>query len=154
MEIHFSSLALVSVVILHLGLSAESNPVYQATTTGPVGAGDDNVILNPRFEDGLNNWSGKGCKIELHKSMEDGKVFPQSGKFFASATNRTENWNGIEQDITGRVQRKVAYQVTAVVRIYVDNDTSAGVQITLWLQEPDFREQYISIAKMLLLEGI
>jgi hypothetical protein len=120
----------------------------KATTTGPAGAGDDNVILNPRFEDGLNNWSGKGCKIELHKSMEDGKVFPQSGMFFASATNRTENWNGIEQDITGRVQRKVAYQVTAVVRIYVDNDTSAGVQITLWLQEPDFREQYISIAKL------
>ncbi|KAJ6391318.1 hypothetical protein OIU77_025325 [Salix suchowensis] len=146
MEILFSSLALVSAVILHLGLFAESISVYQATDTGPVGAGDDNVILNPRFEDGLNNWSGKGCKIELHESMEDGKIFPQSGKFFASATNRTEIWNGIEQDITGRVQRKVAYQVTAVVRIHVDNVTSAGVQITLWLQEPDFREQYIAIA--------
>ncbi|KAJ6685758.1 hypothetical protein OIU79_015721 [Salix purpurea] len=146
MEILFSTLALVSAVILHLGLFAESISVYQATDTGPVGAGDDNVILNPRFEDGLNNWSGKGCKIELHESMEDGKIFPQSGKFFASATNRTEIWNGIEQDITGRVQRKVAYQVTAVVRIHVDNVTSAGVQITLWLQEPDFREQYIAIA--------
>jgi hypothetical protein len=31
MEIHFSSLALVSVVVLHLGLSAESIPVYQVT---------------------------------------------------------------------------------------------------------------------------
>ncbi|CAK7347358.1 unnamed protein product [Dovyalis caffra] len=151
METHNSYLAVLSIVILHLGLSAESIPVpkqvYQATITGLVAAGDDNIILNPRFEDGLNNWSGKGCKIELHESMEDGKVFPQSRKFFASATNRTENWNGIEQEITGRVQRKVAYEVTAVVRIYGDNVTSAGVQITLWVQEPDSREQYIAISK-------
>ena len=37
-------------------------------------AGDENIILNPKFEDGLNNWSGRGCKIVLHDSMGDGKI--------------------------------------------------------------------------------
>lgn len=120
----------------------------KTTRRGLVTAGKDNIILNPSFEDGLKNWSAKGCNIELHESMGDGKVLPQIGKFFASATNRTENWNGIEQEITGRLQRKVAYEVTAIVRIYGNNVTSAGVQVTLWVQEPDFREEYIAIAKL------
>ncbi|MBA0625716.1 hypothetical protein Godav_003491, partial [Gossypium davidsonii] len=79
-----------------------------------IGAGDDNIIINPKFEDGLNNWSGRGCKVALHDSMADGKIVPQSGKAFASATERTQNWNGIQQEITGRVQRKLAYSVAAV----------------------------------------
>ncbi|XP_048226932.1 endo-1,4-beta-xylanase 3 isoform X1 [Ricinus communis] len=110
--------------------------------------GEDNIILNPRFGDGLNNWSSKGCKIELHESMVDGKIIPQSGKVFASATERTEKWNGIEQEITGRVLHHVAYQVTAVVRIYSDNVTSAAVQATLWVQEQDLREEYLAIANL------
>ncbi|KAK6940319.1 Glycoside hydrolase family 10 domain [Dillenia turbinata] len=107
---------------------------------------DENIILNPRFEDGLNNWSGRGCKILLHTSMGDGKILPLSGTFFASATERTQTWNGLQQEITGRVQRKLAYEVAAVVRIFGNNVTSAGVQITLWVQAPDGREQYIGIA--------
>lgn len=110
-------------------------------------AGDDNIIINPTFDDGLNNWSGRGCKIALHSSMADGKILPQTGKVFASATERTQSWNGIQQEITGRVQRKLAYEVTALVRIYGNNVTSADVRATLWVQTPDLREQYIGIAK-------
>lgn len=79
--------------------------------------------------------------------MADGKIVPLSGKVFASATERTQNWNGIQQEITGRVQRKLAYDVTAVVRIFGNNVTNATVQATLWVQTPNQRDQYIGIAK-------
>ncbi|XAR48453.1 Endo-1,4-beta-xylanase [Bertholletia excelsa] len=110
--------------------------------------GNENIILNPSFEDGLKNWSARGCKIVLHDSMGGGKVLPQSGKFFAAATERTQTWNGIQQEITGRVQRKLAYEVIAVVRIFGNNVSTADVRATLWVQTPDFREQYISIANV------
>lgn len=80
--------------------------------------------------------------------MADGKIVPQSGKVFASATERTQNWNGIQQEITDRVQRKLAYEVTSVVRIFGNNVTSADVRATLWVQTPDLREQYVGIAKL------
>ncbi|XP_059634092.1 endo-1,4-beta-xylanase 1-like [Cornus florida] len=129
-------------------VSYASSSDCENTSRGSITAGDDNIILNPRFEDGLNNWSGRGCKILLHDSMGDGKILPISGKFFASATARTQSWNGIQQEITGRVQRKLAYEVTAVVRIFGNNITNADVRITLWVQAPDLREQYIGIANL------
>lgn len=84
----------------------------------------------------------------LHDSMADGKIVPKSGKFFASATERTQTWNGIQQDITGRVNRKLAYEITALVRIFGNNVTNSDVRATLWVQAPDLREQYIGIAKL------
>lgn len=105
------------------------------------------VIINPQFEDGLSNWSGRGCQVVLHDSMADGKILPQTGKVFASASGRTQSWNGIQQEITGRVKRKLAYNVTAVVRILGNNVTAATVQATLWVRTPDRGEQYIGIAK-------
>lgn len=80
--------------------------------------------------------------------MGDGKILPQSGKFFASATERTQTWNGIQQEITGRVQRKLVYEVAAIVRIFGNNVSSADVRVTLWVQTQNLREQYISIAKL------
>ncbi|KAE8657035.1 Glycosyl hydrolase family 10 protein / carbohydrate-binding domain-containing protein isoform 2 [Hibiscus syriacus] len=65
-------------------------------------------------EDGLSNWSGRGCKVVLHDSMADGKIVTQTGKVFAYATERTQSWNGIQQEITGRLQRELAYNVTAI----------------------------------------
>lgn len=80
--------------------------------------------------------------------MGEGKILPKTGKVFASATERTQSWNGIQQEITGRVQRKLAYEVTAVVRIFGNNITTSDVRATLYVQAPDCREQYIGIAKL------
>lgn len=113
-----------------------------------IAAGDENIILNPIFDDGLKNWAGRGCKIVLHDSMADGKIVPQSGKYFVSATERTQTWNGIQQEVTGRLQRKLAYEVTALVRIFGNNVSSTDVRITLWTQTPDLREQYIGVANV------
>ncbi|KAI3725624.1 hypothetical protein L1987_65415 [Smallanthus sonchifolius] len=113
----------------------------------PCGFADDgNIILNPEFEDGVNNWSGRGCKIVVHESMGNGTILPKFGKFFASASERTQSWNGIQQDISGKVQRKWAYEVTAFVRIFGNNITSSTVRATLWVQTPDSREHYVGIA--------
>ncbi|KAD4586266.1 hypothetical protein E3N88_23867 [Mikania micrantha] len=109
---------------------------------------DGNLILNPEFEDGINNWSGRGCKIAVHDSMGNGKILPKSGKFFGSTSERTQSWNGIQQDITGKVQRKLAYQVTAFVRIFGNNVSSSTVRATLWVQTPDSREHYVGIASV------
>ncbi|KAE9457291.1 hypothetical protein C3L33_10804, partial [Rhododendron williamsianum] len=128
------------------GIDLLIESIVIACPTGCFAFGDENIILNPKFEDGLNNWSGRGCKIALHDSMGDGKIMPMSGKFFASATERTQSWNGIQQEISGRVQRKLAYEVTAVVRIFGNNVSSSDVRATLWVQTPDSREQYIGIA--------
>ena len=107
--------------------------------------GDGNVIQNPGFEDGLNSWSSRGCKIFIHNSMGDGRITPLRGRFFASATDRSQSWSGIQQDISDRVQRKIPYEVTAEVRTL--GSTSATVKACLWVQAPNGREQYISIAR-------
>ncbi|KAL6542605.1 Glycoside hydrolase, 10 [Orobanche minor] len=109
--------------------------------------GDENLILNPGFDDGLHNWSGRGCMIELHDSLADGTILPLSGKSFASTKNRTENWNGIQQEITGRVERKLSYEVVATVRIFGNSISSSDVKATLWVQTADNREQYIGIGR-------
>ncbi|KAF7141452.1 hypothetical protein RHSIM_Rhsim06G0066700 [Rhododendron simsii] len=138
----------VDLLIESIVISCPYTIKTEDTNTRCFAPGDENIILNPNFEDGINNWSGRGCKIVLHDSMGDGKVMPMSGKFFASATERTQIWNGIQQEITSRVQRKLAYEVTAMVRIFGNNVTSATVQATLWVQTPDLREQYIGIGKL------
>ncbi|CAI8599388.1 unnamed protein product [Vicia faba] len=122
--------------------------IEKTTNMVCVSTDEENIILNPQFEDGLNNWTGRGCKIALHDSMGDGKILPKSGKFFAAATERTQSWNGIQQDITGRVQRKLAYEVTALVRIFGNNVNTSDLRVTLYVQKPDLREQYIGIANV------
>lgn len=108
----------------------------------------ENITMNPTFDDGLNNWSGRGCKIALHNSMEDLKILPSVGKNFASATERTQSWNGIQQEITKRVKRTLAYEVTAMVRIYGSSVSSADIKATLLVQTPHLREQNIEVAKL------
>ncbi|XP_031270845.1 endo-1,4-beta-xylanase 1-like [Pistacia vera] len=138
----------VDLLIKSVVITSSSPKECENKSTECVTAVDENIIVNPKFEDGLNNWSGRGCKIVLHDSMADGKIVPSSGKVFASATERTQNWNGIQQEITGRVQRKLAYDVTAVVRIFGNNVANATVQATLWVQTPNQRDQYIGIANV------
>lgn len=122
-------------------------PIEQIGNSRSISAEDDNIILNPRFGDGISNWSGRGCKILVHESTGNGKVLPKSGKCFASAIQRMHSWNGIQQDITGRVQCKLAYELSAFVRILGTNVSNADVRATLWVRTPDHREQYIGVGR-------
>ncbi|CAH9053508.1 unnamed protein product [Cuscuta europaea] len=139
--------------------SMEHESSSRSTSTTTWAGAEDNIILNPEFEDGLNNWTGRGCKIVLLNDLtsitngEENMSSLSSEKAFACAKERTQDWNGIQQDITGRVQRKLAYEAIAIVRI---RDGSGGggkvnnaeVRATLWLQFNDHREQYIGIARV------
>lgn len=109
----------------------------------------ENIILNPSFDDGLNSWSARGCKLAVHDAMGDGQILPMSGnKYFASATERIQNWSGFQQELTGRVQRKLAYEVTATVRLFAGgNASTAEVKVSLFAQGANGRNQYIGIAK-------
>ncbi|BAF12790.1 endo-1,4-beta-xylanase 1 [Oryza sativa Japonica Group] len=121
----------------------------QVVGDGGAGAGDDNIILNPEFDSGLDNWSGSGCKIELHDSLDDGKVLAVSGKYFVAATGRTDTWNGVQQDVTSRLQRKLLYEVAATVRLSgaAATPSPCEVRATVAVQNTDGRQQYISVAK-------
>ncbi|CAI9753076.1 unnamed protein product [Fraxinus pennsylvanica] len=125
-----------------------SSSEYDSQSTGSVCDGDRNIILNPRFDNALCNWVGRGCMIALYDSMADGEVLPMSGKHFASTEDLTEPWNGIQQEITGRVQRKLAYEFASVVRIYGYNITISDITAKVWVQAPDLREHYIKIASV------
>ena len=108
-------------------------------------SGIKTVVKNPQFEEGLSGWSGRGCKICRHELTAYGNVKPVNGSYFASATGRVNNWNGIQQDITGRVQRKISYEISSHVRIFGSaNETE--VRATLWVQEYG-RERYVCISK-------
>lgn len=108
-------------------------------------SGVETIIINPHFEDGLKHWSGRGCNICRHEFTAYGNVRPLNGSCFASATGRVHNWNGIQQEITGRVQQKVLYDISSAVRIFGSaNDTE--VCVTLWVQEYG-RERYVGLAK-------
>ncbi|KAJ8498258.1 hypothetical protein OPV22_008810 [Ensete ventricosum] len=131
----------VDLLIDSVVISSEDTEVCRATSV------DENIVRNPQFENGLSDWSGRGCKILLHNSLVHGKILPVKGRYFVSATERNQTWNGIEQEITGRVSRKLAYEVTAVVRT-LGNPNNADVRATLWVQSPNGREQYIGIAKI------
>lgn len=83
----------------------------------------------------------------MHDTLGDGKVVPQMGKYFASTTNRTQTWNGIQQDITDRVQRKLVYMVTALVRLFGSSIAPSDVSATLYVKDSNGKEQYIAVAK-------
>ncbi|KAL9681111.1 hypothetical protein QQ045_012892 [Rhodiola kirilowii] len=138
-----------SFVVKHAAKTPPSrSPVIEMESKMCVKDGEDNIILNPNFEDGTNNWTGRNCPIARYESMNDGKVLPQTGKYFAAATQRSQDWNGIQQEITGRAQRKLAYEVTALVRINGTNVSNATVRATLYVQLANSREQYIGIANV------
>ncbi|KAG0460255.1 hypothetical protein HPP92_023383 [Vanilla planifolia] len=124
-----------------------TSPCDSGEITSYFPSGDGSIIRNPFFEEGLNNWSARGCRLSLHDSMGDGKVLPFNGRYFASASGRKESWNGVQQDITGQLHRKLAYEVIAEVRIF-GNSTGAEVRSTLWVESPNGREHYISIGKV------
>ncbi|KAF5807833.1 putative endo-1,4-beta-xylanase [Helianthus annuus] len=131
----------VNLLVQHVLVSSDST-----NSTGRYGK-DENIILNPNLEEGVNKWSGRGCQIGVHRSMRDGKILPRSGNFFASTTQRAHTWNGIQQDITTRVERKLAYNVIATVRIVGNNSCDAAeIRATMWVKTSDSREQYIGIA--------
>ncbi|RIA04513.1 hypothetical protein BRARA_K01246, partial [Brassica rapa] len=59
--------------------------------------------------------------VTIHLESEP-EIVPQSGKAFAAATERTQNWNGIQQEITGKIERKrVHCKVSLLLIVQIKN---------------------------------
>eukprot|EP00250_Pteridium_aquilinum_P016130 c22959_g1_i1 orf=79-2772(-) len=106
---------------------------------------EDDVIRNSNFEQGLEGWYGKGCKALL---LLDSSNVERNGlsKHVALAINRTSSWQGIQQDVTGRIKGKKKYDVSASVRIR-GQMTSAEVLATLWIKDEAQKEHYITLGR-------
>lgn len=104
----------------------------------------DDVLRNPNFEQGLECWYGNGCNVLLL----DSSTSEQNGlsKHMVLATNRTSSWQGLVQDITGRIQAKRKYEVSASVKIR-GGMSSAEVLATLWIKDGDKKEHYITLGR-------
>lgn len=69
---------------------------------------------------GLNGWFANSCIAMLHLpstysfSIEDSKT--ELG-LHALISNRTDYWQGLEQDITTRLMPKMQYKILASVRV-------------------------------------
>lgn len=95
---------------------------------------EGNVLVNPNFDNGLESWRGICCRI-LHSGSHGWKgVTGPRGKSFAIALERTEGWQGIEQDITTSVQPCETYLVRAVVRTAGQPHEGANVLATVRLE--------------------
>lgn len=75
------------------------------------------------------------------------EVLPLEGKCFAVASQRTNTWSGIEQIITDRIDLETMYDVVATVRIS-GPCSKAVVKATLYLQEDDKSDRYITMGRL------
>ena len=89
--------------------------------------GDTNLLKNPGFENGIEGWSDRSCKIEVvttpvHSGAKSVKVF-----------GRTETWQGIKQSLLGKVTNGQTYKISAWVRL----DNSEADTITISIEQTD-----------------
>ncbi|KAL0449799.1 UNVERIFIED_CONTAM: Endo-1,4-beta-xylanase 1 [Sesamum latifolium] len=92
-----------------------------------------NIILNHDFCWGLHLW-------HRNSNCCDAYVVPSglsSGGRFAVITNRSEDWQGLEQDITERVSAGSVYKVCAWVGISGAHGAVADVIATLKIENQD-----------------
>ena len=71
---------------------------------------DGQIVRNPEFEDGWNEWYGNG--------QEDLEIVPDGHESSSAClvSGRDEFWKGISQDITGRLQPGTDYHIQCWVR--------------------------------------
>ncbi|CAH9119420.1 unnamed protein product, partial [Cuscuta epithymum] len=81
---------------------------------GSSGSGQSiNIIKNHDFSEGrLQEWYPNCCKAFVVNPVDS-----SSGCAYAVIGNRKETWQGLEQDITGRVSKGLIYSCRALVRV-------------------------------------
>jgi hypothetical protein len=101
--------------------------------------GDANVLKNPGFENGVEDWSDRSCKIEAVTTPV------HSGAKSAKVSGRTAEWQGIKQSLLGKVLNGKTYKISAWVRLEnADADT-----ITISIEQADDKGTvYKNVAKV------
>jgi hypothetical protein len=98
--------------------------------------GDTNVLKNPGFENGTEEWTDRSCKIEVVTTPV------HSGTKSAKAFGRTETWQGIKQSLLGKVTNGKTYKISAWVRL----ENSGADTITISIEQADDNDtKYINV---------
>lgn len=79
--------------------------------------GDTNILTNPGFESGTSGWLARSGTISAVTSPV------RTGTYSGRSTGRTATWQGIQQDVLGKMVAGQAYQISAYVRISAASDT-------------------------------
>jgi glucuronoarabinoxylan endo-1,4-beta-xylanase len=82
----------------------------------------NNILVNPGFETGTTgNWAARSCTFARTTSQE------HSGSYSGLASRRTASWEGIQQDVTGKMVQDQTYVVSGWIR--TNNATSTPVDL-------------------------
>ena len=77
----------------------------------------ENLLTNPGFETGsLGDWFNyRDCQLLVVQYA------PRSGNYCAYISNRTEDWNGVAQELVDRLKTGKYYNITAWVKLEGSN---------------------------------
>jgi endo-1,4-beta-xylanase len=80
--------------------------------------GDTNLLKNPGFENGTEDWTDRSCQIEVVTTPV------HSGAKSVKVSGRTETWQGVKQSLLSKVTIGKTYKISAWVRLEnADTDT-------------------------------
>lgn len=85
-----------------------------------------NIIVNPTFSEGTTGWSGVGCSLSVRNHQ---------GSSYCVAHARTEEHEGLAQEIGKRLDANVEYRVEAWVGIRGGQAEQALVQATITVEK-------------------
>jgi len=100
-----------------------------------------NIIKNHDFSDGLYSWNTNGCDSFVVSSNDCNL------ESNAVVNNRSETWQGLEQDITDNVSPGFSYKVSASVSVSGPVLGSAQVLATLKLEHKSSATEFQLIGK-------
>jgi hypothetical protein len=112
-----------------------------------------NLITNPTFIWGSDHgWQPMCCSLSICDQPPLCGPPPSGHQFYCVAHNRTQAWQGIAQDLTGRIKAGLEYTVEACVSIAGPSDYS-DVQATLKLENVEGQVNYSALARSISVTG-
>lgn len=106
-----------------------------------------NIILNHDFSGGLHSWHPNCCDGFVVSADSGHPEAKSAGNNYAVVNNRKECWQGLEQDITGRISPGSTYMVSACVGVSGPLQGSADVLATLKLEYQGSATNFLLIGR-------
>lgn len=122
--------------------------IMEQGISGSSGNTTINVITNHDFSQGLHSWHANGCSFSVVSAESGHPAFlTKRGGYYAVVSNRTESWQGLEQDITSIVSPGSTYYVTAYVGVSGNIQGTTDVQATLRVEYRNSPTDYLFIGR-------
>ena len=87
-----------------------------------------NILVNPGFESSTTgNWAARSCAFTTTTTQK------HSGSYSGLASRRTASWEGIQQDVTGKMVVGATYQVSG----WIKTSNAASTPVDLCFQKTD-----------------